>query len=296
MSPSPQFLCRRHSSAEGSLASGLKNGAASAVATICAKAALQPFDTLKTLQQASTASSSLFSVCAERVRSHGVLSLYRGLGVSFIGAVPAISAYFAVYSSLKGTLLARVNAPPLLLVAISAAMANTVGATLRVPCEIVKQRLQAGLYSSVSDAIGDLFGRGVGGMLPPDAHLAQLARDLPFGVVMLLTYESLKRQTRRALEGREPPPWLGALCGAAAGAVATIATNPMDVVKTRVMTAKQASSVLALVSAMWRDEGVTAFGKGVVPRLLHKIPASGVFWLLFELFRKLFRVDELRLQ
>ena len=29
--------------------------------------------------------------------------------------------------------------------------------------------------------------------------------------------------------------------------------------------------------------------RGALPRLLHKVPASGVFWLLFETFRALLR-------
>ena len=123
------------------------------MATVCAKAMLQPFDTLKTLQQASAASGSLPSVCTELVRTNGVLALYRGLGISLFGAVPAMSAYFAVYQSLKNTLISSACAPPVLLVAVSAAMANTVSAALRVPCELIKQRIQAGMYPSVGTAI-----------------------------------------------------------------------------------------------------------------------------------------------
>ena len=69
---------------------GLKNGCASGLATICCKTALQPFDTLKTLQQMSTARINLIETSSRLVRDHGILALYRGLGVSLVGAVPAM--------------------------------------------------------------------------------------------------------------------------------------------------------------------------------------------------------------
>jgi len=173
---------------------GLKNGCASGMATVCAKTLLQPFDTVKTLQQANKATGSMISVCSELLSSHGVLALYRGLGVSFIGAVPSISLYFAIYQSCKQSLLTNVRAPTLVLVAISAALANMVAATVRVPCELVKQRIQAGIHTDILSAVRSIGAAGVSGFLPRGALLAQLARDIPFGVVMLLVYESLKRE------------------------------------------------------------------------------------------------------
>lgn len=69
---------------------GLKNGCASGLATMCCKTALQPFDTLKTLQQASKAKVGLLGTSSQLVRAHGIFALYRGLGVSLVGSVPAM--------------------------------------------------------------------------------------------------------------------------------------------------------------------------------------------------------------
>lgn len=89
------------------------------------------------------------------------------------------SAYFAVYQSCKQALLANVHAPPLLLIAISAIFANTIAVTFRVPCELVKQRIQAGVYPSVIAAVRQIHAaNGIGGFLPRQPWLAQLARDL----------------------------------------------------------------------------------------------------------------------
>ena len=135
----------------GPLLDGLRNGCASGLATVCAKAALQPFDTLKTLQQANTGRLSLshgmLRTATSLVHERGVGALYRGLGVALLGSVPAMSLYFAIYQSCKRSLHAHPqllgDAHPMLAVVISAAIANSFAATLRVPCEVVKQRLQA---------------------------------------------------------------------------------------------------------------------------------------------------------
>ena len=101
----------------------------------------------------------------------------------------------------------------------------------------------------------------------------------------------LRQRLRGALQrrhGGEPTPFLGALCGALAGSVATLATNPMDVLKTRIMTGGASSGqLLAAASSILSAEGPGAFYAGLLPRLLHKTPAAGVFWLLYETFKKL---------
>jgi hypothetical protein len=125
---------------------GLKNGLASGLAVVCSKSLLQPFDTLKTLQQASSASGGMAAAASKLVSTHGFLALYRGLGISLFGAVPSMcardlhkargrvapcrrpgraypfsrecsclirSAYFAVYQSSKTLLWHSTLAPPL---------------------------------------------------------------------------------------------------------------------------------------------------------------------------------------
>lgn len=300
---------------------GLKNGCASGLAVVASKTLLQPFDTLKTLQQAAAGSPShvgLRAVTSKLVSEHGFLALYRGLGISLFGAVPSMSAYFAVYQSSKALLLSRVSiAPPLLLIAFSSAVANTIAATLRVPCEVVKQRLQAGVYPSLISAFTTLNAGGLAAWIPRDAWLAQIARDIPFGVFMFITYESLtrtledirsarvelaqtvgqggssSREGKVKGTGKGTDALLSSACGMAAGAIATILTNPMDVLKTRVMvgTPNAAGAGLAsyvrCASEIWRNEGPFGFSRGALPRLLHKVPASGLFWLLYTAFSQL---------
>ena len=91
----------------GGAADGLKNGLASALAAAVAKTALQPFDTLKTVQQASVARLSVTDAFRVVLARGGVGGLYAGLAVSVIGATPSIALYFSVYQASKRTFTER---------------------------------------------------------------------------------------------------------------------------------------------------------------------------------------------
>ncbi|KAL3909033.1 MAG: hypothetical protein SGPRY_009568, partial [Prymnesium sp.] len=149
---------------------GLKNGCASGLATICCKALLQPFDTLKTVQQASTLKLGLLDTVKGVVSERGVAGLYRGLPIALVGSVPAMSTYWAAYHTFRGVFNEMAHdMPKLCIVALSSAMANSVASVLRVPCEVIKQQVQTGLYQSAQEAIRALSASGISGFFLPGA-------------------------------------------------------------------------------------------------------------------------------
>ena len=265
--------------ADGAISESALSGLASGLATTVGKSLLQPFDTIKTVQQ--TNSSATFGETARAlVREGGPLALYRGLPFSLPFAVPSMAVYFAVYSAAKRALLegAPSAVPRLLLVAVAAALGNFVASGVRVPGEVMKQRLQARVYATPLGALRAMHAAGRRGFFPPGALAAQFARDVPFGVFALVAYEALDRGgTRRSLRG--------AVRGAAAGAIATVLTQPMDVVKTRTIVTAKTS-----LAKIFREEGPAALLSGVGARLAHKMPGSALFWFLFEAFKYLLGV------
>jgi len=87
---------------------------------------------------------------------------------------------------------------------------------------------------------------------------------------------------------------MDAFCGAAAGGLGSLLTTPMDVIKTRMMTGASGryKSVLDAVRVMYREEGLGCFVIGTLPRLAHKVPANGLFFLCYEAFRSFLGVHE----
>eukprot|EP00281_Chroomonas_sp_CCMP1168_P024406 CAMPEP_0206225068 /NCGR_PEP_ID=MMETSP0047_2-20121206/7357_1 /ASSEMBLY_ACC=CAM_ASM_000192 /TAXON_ID=195065 /ORGANISM="Chroomonas mesostigmatica_cf, Strain CCMP1168" /LENGTH=363 /DNA_ID=CAMNT_0053648057 /DNA_START=236 /DNA_END=1327 /DNA_ORIENTATION=+ len=282
-------------------AEGLKNMLASGVASAVGKAMLQPFDTIKTVQQNSkTSPVSLLTAASDLISRGGPLALYSGLGATIMGSVPSIAVYFGVYQFLKGQLTGVVGLQ--WGIALSAGMANLLAAFVRVPFEIVKQRLQAGLYADTMAAVSGMYADGgVGAFFHSHGMMGQVMRDIPYAIVTLLAYEAMQRAVARRAgqEGGEGgkkkakgPVLVSLVTGALAGGLGTLVTNPLDVVKTRLMVSPHLyTGYWGAVATTFSQEGAGAFMRGVVPRLIHKMPANSVFFVVYEAMRRLLGVQ-----
>lgn len=74
-----------------------------------------------------------------------------------------------------------------------------------------------------------------------------------------------------------------------AGFVATTVCSPVDVIKTRVMSAQQASSLPALLAKIYREEGLRWCFKGWVPSFIRLGPHTIATFLFLEQHKKLYR-------
>lgn len=122
------------------LPDGFKNGIASGLSAVLAKSILQPFDTIKTVQQASSIKLSPISALVQTFKRNGIIGLWSGIDVTVLGAAPSSAVYFGIYSS-ANTFLSNIFNPKLQLfsVAISAAIANSVASFIRAPFEVCIQ-------------------------------------------------------------------------------------------------------------------------------------------------------------
>ena len=107
------------------------NMASGAVAGAAVETALYPIDTIKTRLQA--------------VRGGGAIvwgGLYSGLAGNIAGVIPASALFMGVYEPLKRAVLAEGHSP-LTAQFVAATAAGTAASLVRVPTEVVKQRMQA---------------------------------------------------------------------------------------------------------------------------------------------------------
>lgn len=111
-----------------------RNGLASVFAAAVVKFALQPFDTLKTLQQMDRNSVGLIATTSAFISKRGVLSLWTGAGVTVLGSAPSVALYFSIFNFVKVRLATALPAryKPLA-VAVAAAVGNTAASVLRSP-------------------------------------------------------------------------------------------------------------------------------------------------------------------
>jgi solute carrier family 25 (mitochondrial S-adenosylmethionine transporter), member 26 len=219
--------------------------------------------------------------------------------------MPSVGLYFGVYSYCKrriGTFLEetlgtntqhQINSQVLwtFSVTTSAAIGNTVASFSRVPYEVVKQKLQTGMYDTTWQALKHMSQTGgLRAFFPLGGVPIQMMRDIPYAMATLLCYECLQRSVVK-YQNLYPKQWLDAFAGAIAGGIGSYVTNPMDVIKTRLQMSSGSGSVAACFVDTWNEGGPSAFLRGSVPRLLHKVPANGFFFLFYEFFKTVLNVD-----
>lgn len=131
-----------------------------------------------------------------------------------------------------------------------------------------------------------------------------LARDVPFRVAQLTTFEVVKGvylAARRGSAGGSDGGGSGgsgsaslttfeaAMCGAAAGTFSAAITSPLDRIRTVLMTdtaGAYGGSVAACASKIVRDEGLPGLFTGVVPRVLCIAPSVCIFFVTYELVQQ----------
>lgn len=277
---------------------GLKNGLASAMAAGCVKTTLQPVDAVKTLQQyrqIKGSSLTIWEACREIMsRPGGFWNFYAGLGVTVFGAMPSVALYFGVYSYCKKTLLNTHwgKKHPTASVALSAAIGNSVASFSRVPYEVLKQKLQTGVYTSTWHAFKEISSSNewMSLLFPKGGIAIQMLRDVPYAVLTLMLYETLQNAFHKSRSNK----LIDFCVGGSAGGFGSWATTPLDVIKTRLQTDSElyGGSVRACTAEIWREGGSMAFLRGSIPRLVHKVPANAFFFVFYEGFRQLLGVRD----
>ncbi|MCO5589313.1 hypothetical protein L7F22_043279 [Adiantum nelumboides] len=267
--------------AESVLKSALAGGLACALSTCL----MHPVDTIKTRVQASSTLS--FSQLISRLPDIGVRGLYRG-------SIPAILGQFSSHGLRTGIfeasklLLANLapGVPELQVQSLASFCSTFLGTAVRIPCEVLKQRLQANIFDNVGDAIVGTwrqdgprgFFRGTG---------ATLCREVPFYVAGMGIYAEAKKVMRRILN-RELEPWETIAVGAISGGLAAVCTTPFDVMKTRTMTAAPGLStkMSTIALTIMREEGLLGLFKGAVPRFFWIAPLGAMNFAGYELAKR----------
>ncbi|KAJ7970405.1 mitochondrial substrate carrier family protein [Quillaja saponaria] len=261
------------------LRSALAGGLSCALST----ALMHPVDTVKTRVQAS---AMTFPAIISKLPEIGVQGLYRG-------SIPAILGQFSSHGLRTGIceasrlLLTNIapTLPEIQVQSLSSFCGTFLGTAVRIPCEVLKQRLQAGLFDNVGEAIiGTWHQDGLKGFFRGTG--ATLCREVPFYVAGMGLYAESKKIAQKLL-GRELEPWETIAVGALSGGLASVVTTPFDVMKTRMMTAQGQSVSMTMVAfSILRHEGPLGLFKGAVPRFFWIAPLGAMNFAGYELVRK----------
>ncbi|XP_022745683.1 uncharacterized protein LOC111295996 [Durio zibethinus] len=262
----------------------LKSALAGGLSCALSTSLMFPVDTIKTRVQASTLT---FPEVISKLPQIGVRGLYRG-------SIPAILGQFSSHGLRTGIFeackLVLSNVAPNLhdiqVQSMASFCSTFLGTAVRIPCEVLKQRLQAGLFDNVGEAlVGTWHQDGLKGFFRGTG--ATLCREVPFYVAGMGLYAESKKLAQQLLR-RELEPWETIAVGALSGGLAAVVTTPFDVMKTRMMTAPGGRPVsMSMVAlSIARHEGPLGLFKGAVPRFFWIAPLGAMNFAGYELARK----------
>ncbi|KAK3814445.1 MAG: mitochondrial carrier domain-containing protein [Benniella sp.] len=245
---------------------------AGAMAGTAVDTALFPLDTLKTRLQSKAGFAA----------SGGFRGVYSGLTSAVIGSAPGASMFFVTYEGLK-TALSTVMPDPQYAPAVhmmSASGGEIAACFVRVPTEVIKQRMQTKQYNTTIGALRSIIkNEGVLGFYR--GYFSTVAREIPFTCIQFPLYEYMKKSYALTTHRLKVDPWEAAICGSIAGGIAAGLTTPLDVVKTRVMLSQRSAAGMPQSSAYY--SGITSTFKRILaeegPRTLFSGIGPRVMWI-----------------
>ena len=262
---------------------------AGGIAGVSVDLSLYPIDTLKTRLQSSAGFQP----------SGGFRGIYRGVGSAVVGSAPSAALFFVSYESIKG-LFARKReldakydrlggelslgdwSEPLEHMG-AASVGEVAACVVRVPTEVIKQRAQATQAASSKMALKMVLDRrkiiGMKGMINELYRGLGITvmREVPFTIIQFPLWEAMKEWRRRKTGLQTSSTIESAFFGSIAGAVAAGLTTPLDVVKTRIMLAKEREAMFAMLTQILKRSGPQALFAGIGPRVLWISTGGAVF-------------------
>lgn len=183
-----------------------------------AQLVMYPADALRTLAQTRSGAKTLNEL--------GVGTLVSGCFTTSTFAFAIGGLQFCIFGAL------RPSAGPLL----ASACASLGSCFAGVPQEVIKQRLVTGIYPNFPAAVSSIWrAEGVLGFY--SGWAPTVSRNLPFVVITFCSFDALQR---RLLRDRPPSAALttaeNLLAGVSSALFGGLCTQPVDVVKTRLMT------------------------------------------------------------
>ncbi|CAL9693495.1 unnamed protein product [Knipowitschia caucasica] len=254
----------------------------------CSTLLFQPLDlvktrlqTLQTGVQPGTARVGMMTVFQNIVRTEKLLGLWKGASPSFVRTIPGVGIYFSTYFTLKQHLV-QGKSPGAMEAVLLGAGARTVAGVLMLPVTVIKTRFECGRYSygSVTGALRSVCqAEGPGALF--SGLLATLLRDVPFSGIYVMFYSQTKAALPEEISLTVSAPVANFFCGVLAGVLASLITQPADVVKTRVQINPQVRTLQAIAS-IYVEHGVDGFFRGAVPRLLRRTMMAAMAWTVYE--------------
>lgn len=273
-------------------------GIASAMAACCT----HPLDLLKVhLQTQQQATHNLTSMGIHVVRTQGVLALYNGLSASVMRQLTYSTTRYGLYEVVTAELKKTNDPIPFYQKIAVAAAAGFVGGIVGNPADMVNVRMQNdvkmldlakrrnynhvfdGLYRTATEEGVSTWMRGV---------TMTSSRALLMTVAQIACYDQAKQflLTTRFFKDNIITHFTASFI---AGTIATSITQPVDVMKTRLMEAKPGQYKSVAHCILYTAKlGPLGFYKGFIPAWVRLAPHTILTWIFLEQLRVFFPIKQ----
>ncbi|XP_007666838.1 kidney mitochondrial carrier protein 1 [Ornithorhynchus anatinus] len=276
------------------------------VASITAECGTFPIDLTKTrLQVQGQVNDANFKEIRYRGMMHALVRICReeGLKALYSGIAPAMlrqASYGTIkigtYQSLKRLFVERPEDETLMINVICGILSGVISSSIANPTDVLKIRMQAERNVTRGGMIGSFLSiyrqEGTRGLWKGVSLTAQRAA-IVVGVELPVYDITKKHLILSGLMG--DTVYTHFLSSFTCGLAGAIASNPVDVVRTRLMNQKTLRGgtrsgylgTLDCLLQMWKNEGFWALYKGFWPNWLRLGPWNIIFFVTYEQLKKL---------
>ncbi|XP_061883037.1 mitochondrial glycine transporter B-like isoform X2 [Entelurus aequoreus] len=280
---------RRGPSILGKAHPALKAFMCGSLSGTCSTLLFQPLDLVKTrlqtLQNNAKPGSpkvGMLSVFVNVIRTESVFSLWKGVSPSFVRCIPGVGIYFSTFYSLKQHFFLD-RAPNAWEAVLLGASARSVAGVCMLPFTVIKTRFESGYYNyvSVAGALKSVYEtEGLRALF--SGLTATLLRDAPFSGIYVMFYSQAKKTLPPEVTSSFYVPLVNFSCGVVAGVMASLVTQPADVVKTHIQVSPSHWSTLDAINYVYKEHGLSGFFRGAVPRSLRRTLMAAMAWTVYE--------------
>jgi solute carrier family 25 iron transporter 28/37 len=281
-----------------------------------------PFDTVKTHMQASKTKLGFVNSLRSLYKQHGFFGFYNGVRVIASGWIPAHACYFSTYEIAKEKFGIDDGNTHFVVSGLIGSLATLSHDAFLTPSDCIKQRMQLNRMSAFACIKKTISEEGFRALYR--SYPITIMMNVPFAFAIVSANENIKVYAKP--KDSKNPFFFYFAWAFAAGMLAAVITNPMDVVKTRLQIQHQWSCLdeyvdpetckspkasanetpveqtEKLVEAKYTDfrdvarkiyknEGIHGFYKGAVPRMMLVAPGVAISWGTYEMFKSLLIKD-----
>ncbi|XP_051568213.1 mitochondrial glycine transporter B isoform X2 [Myxocyprinus asiaticus] len=256
----------------------------------CSTLLFQPLDLVKTRLQTlqnnmhpGAPKVGMITVFLNVIRTEKMLGLWKGVSPSFMRCIPGVGIYFSTFYSLKQHFFQE-GSPGAGEAVLLGAGARCVAGVAMLPITVIKTRFESGRYNyiSVAGALKSVC-QNEGPRALYSGLTATLLRDVPFSGIYVMFYSQAKKALPHEISSSSFVPLVNFGCGVVAGILASLATQPADVVKTHMQVSpalyRKTSDAIRFV---YVEHGLSGFFRGAVPRSLRRTLMAAMAWTVYE--------------